>query len=296
MTNMNENKQYYNSGYESSNFLYTVNRCGTGLVDEEFYICRDNLYPYCTIHFVAEGSGMLEYKGKEYNVINNQVFIIDAFSPHIYKTNSNDRFRLYWIEFSGSHSIDIIKSIIEDASPILSSPVSIKIMGYINRIMGLFSSDSEKNKYLISKIIYSMLINTFKYYRNSTIEVFSDMEKNCLKKVLDYIEMNIGEALRVHELAELANYSPDYFSKVFKKVVGESPGKHINNRRIIRAKELLVKTDMHIEGIAENLGFCDTSHFINRFKKAEGLTPAEFRKQSEIYSVDSIQNYKEYRL
>ena len=53
---------------------------------------------------------------------------------------------------------------------------------------------------------------------------------------------------------------------------------YIAKRRIQAAKELLTGTDMTIEDIAAETGFCTSSYFCKLFKKYEGITPTHFRK------------------
>lgn len=43
------------------------------------------------------------------------------------------------------------------------------------------------------------------------------------------------------------------------------------------AKNLLLSTDKHIHEIASELGYENTNHFINLFKKETGLTPMVYR-------------------
>jgi AraC-like DNA-binding protein len=110
-------------------------------------------------------------------------------------------------------------------------------------------------------------------------------EYSTIKNIMNFIDLNLGENLEVERLAKVTHFSVDYFSKMFKKVTGESPAKHVSKRRIIKSKELLCEDVVQIDEIAYRLGFCDSSHFIKAFKKAEGLTPAEFRRQSMLYKL-----------
>ncbi|HEY0299583.1 MAG TPA: AraC family transcriptional regulator [Arachidicoccus sp.] len=48
---------------------------------------------------------------------------------------------------------------------------------------------------------------------------------------------------------------------------------------LLEAKRLLVNGDMTIAEIAANLNFEDNSYFNRFFKKYEGITPNDFRKQ-----------------
>jgi len=58
---------------------------------------------------------------------------------------------------------------------------------------------------------------------------------------------------------------------------------YVLGKRINKAKEFLSKSSVTVEQLAQILGFSSPSHFIRRFKKLEGLTPSEYRKQSLMF-------------
>ena len=51
-------------------------------------------------------------------------------------------------------------------------------------------------------------------------------------------------------------------------------------RRIAYAKQLLQETDMSASAIGEACGYHDRVLFFKAFRKAEGMTPGEFRKRA----------------
>jgi YesN/AraC family two-component response regulator len=52
---------------------------------------------------------------------------------------------------------------------------------------------------------------------------------------------------------------------------------YINSKRVIKAKELLLKTNKNVTAIAEEVGFKSAPYFYRTFKKYVGLTPSEYR-------------------
>ena len=67
-------------------------------------------------------------------------------------------------------------------------------------------------------------------------------------------------------------------------ILGRSPGRYINARRIEEACILLDHGEDALEEIAERLGFYDRHHFSKVFKKYRGVSPATYRKAG-IYGV-----------
>jgi len=78
-------------------------------------------------------------------------------------------------------------------------------------------------------------------------------------------------------MAEIVNLSPSRLRYLFKKETGVAPGHYLRTFRLEQAKELLEKTFLSVKEITRRVGVNDQSHFIREFKKAYGLTPAQYR-------------------
>ena len=102
-------------------------------------------------------------------------------------------------------------------------------------------------------------------------------ENIILKPALDYIEKNYTRNISLNNMASLCNISTSYFSKLFRRTIGDNFSNYINRTRIKKARELLETTDIPITNIALDLGFEDSGYFIKVFKKFEGVTPSKFR-------------------
>ena len=101
---------------------------------------------------------------------------------------------------------------------------------------------------------------------------------SCQRRVLDYIEAHLTEEIDLDQLAQKAGHSPNHFSKAFKISLGVPPWRYVTERRIHRAKELLLNGSSSITEIAHDLGFSSHSHFTDVFRKATGKPPSHFRR------------------
>lgn len=100
-----------------------------------------------------------------------------------------------------------------------------------------------------------------------------------LRPSIYYIQENYHKQITLNEMAALCNISTSYYSKLFKKVIGEHFSNYINKIRIQQAKQLLSSTDIPILNLSLDLGFEECSYFIKVFKKMEGMTPSAYRNQ-----------------
>jgi len=89
----------------------------------------------------------------------------------------------------------------------------------------------------------------------------------------------IEKAYRVQDYADAQNLHPNYLSNVIKIKTGKPIGTWITEKTISEARALLQNSTISIKEIAYRLGFSESTHFSNYFKKHTGLSPVLFRKQ-----------------
>jgi AraC family transcriptional regulator len=100
-----------------------------------------------------------------------------------------------------------------------------------------------------------------------------------VRRLLDYIEGNLGGDLSLEAMAAEVEVSPLYLARAFKTAVGQSPHQYVLRRRLERAKELLRGTDCPIVDVALASGFSSQSHLSNWFLRQVGVSPAVYRRQ-----------------
>lgn len=86
--------------------------------------------------------------------------------------------------------------------------------------------------------------------------------------------------LTVQYCADQLCLSVNYFSDFIRKTTGLSPQKHIRQKILSKAKELLLTTSKRINEIANELGFQQPQNFTNWFKKMTQCSPNAYRNKS----------------
>jgi AraC family transcriptional regulator len=119
------------------------------------------------------------------------------------------------------------------------------------------------------------------YQSGNSYAIFSTLPKSKLKKILDFIELNIEDQLSLGDLADEAGMSMFYFARMFKKSTGKSPHQFILERRIKYAKYLLTQTEEPLVEVALSCGWANQSHFTTAFKRLVGVTPRHYRHWHE---------------
>ena len=97
----------------------------------------------------------------------------------------------------------------------------------------------------------------------------------------EYIDANLEGDLTLEVLAQKCFYNPSYFSRVFKEKFGMSFVEYVNRKRLERAVELLIKTNLPIDEISTRVGYTSRSHFYHAFSKYIGGLPSNYRSDEK---------------
>ncbi|CEG57405.1 Transcriptional regulator, AraC family [Legionella fallonii LLAP-10] len=102
-----------------------------------------------------------------------------------------------------------------------------------------------------------------------------------IRKVIKYIGQHLDDKLTLSQLSGVACFSKYHFHRLFTAYTGLSLQQYIRWLRLKRAAhQLVVENDKSIIDIAINAGFESHESFTRAFKQSCGITPSEFRVQS----------------
>lgn len=136
---------------------------------------------------------------------------------------------------------------------------------------------AEHLRWLLTGILLKLFAEN---YPNLLGETPLALPKNNAMEAVDiYIDENLGEEISVGQLAEVAKVSRRQLYRLFEQKHGEPVNENIIRRRLQRAAERLINTDLPVKEIAELSGFRNLSYFSRQFKEHFILSPARYRKQ-----------------
>lgn len=162
--------------------------------------------------------------------------------------------------------------------------IMIQVKSNIQRTYGNIDLPFPGNAAIISAI-------TEKYYLYEILQFFTiqfEMSMNAIGSptresvmdgILEYIQRNYQENLKLGAIADLFGYNSSYLGKVFSKTTGKNFNAYVDGVRIEVSKSLLKEEDYKVYEIAQLVGYANVDYFHKKFKKYVGMSPAEFRKQ-----------------
>lgn len=117
----------------------------------------------------------------------------------------------------------------------------------------------------------------------STVQIdlkSSELLQRKINTVVDYVSQYYSQDISLSDVASLINMSDSHFSRFFRKATGNRFIEFVNRVRISRACNLLTETDQQIATICFEVGFNNVANFNRRFHELKGVTPRDFRTQS----------------
>lgn len=128
--------------------------------------------------------------------------------------------------------------------------------------------------------IRALFLDFIAYAQNA--EPKSSLGKPCRTEIAEvkrYIRAHCEEDLSLPGMADLAGMSESRFSHVFKEEVGVGFAEYVVSVRMETACDLLAKTDLRVNEIAEQIGISNANYFSALFKRRTGMSPNEYRKR-----------------
>lgn len=99
-----------------------------------------------------------------------------------------------------------------------------------------------------------------------------------LQRVTDYIEAHLDRELSLERLARVADLSVTQLKALFRKSTGMPVHAFVVQRRVERARALLVQSDLPVAQVALEAGFAHQSHMARWMKRVLGVTPSSLRR------------------
>lgn len=108
-----------------------------------------------------------------------------------------------------------------------------------------------------------------------------------LERVLQYIEVNYNEDLTRGQMAELAQVSPEHFSRTFRKATGQTFNEYLTLQRIRRVQQRMLTGTPNLSTLAQEVGYGEGTYLSRKFKQVVGISPTAFhRKNKRIVALN----------
>ena len=122
-------------------------------------------------------------------------------------------------------------------------------------------------------------------FEHKLAEQPAGQEERPIHSMTRYLQEHLAEDISLAVLSETFHLNPQYISQLFKSEIGVGFLTYLTNIRMEKAKKLLLSTPLSIAEVSEQAGYGDYRVFTKVFKKSEGVTPSQYRRDFQATGI-----------
>lgn len=251
---------------------------------------------YFSFLFIKNAFGHYTIDDQRFEVTSNTVYFTNPGNYRIFEWEKLEHTCL--ITFGEGFLKEYVHhDVYSDFSFLLSEVVSPRILtqhqfDQVEELCGLLYKEYKgnalyKNK-IIGALVIALLLKIKEYFfqdynpiseGNRSSQIVKKFKLSLEHHFRDLISGKTNTQLRVQDYADMQALHVNYLSSVISSKTGKTISSWIADKNITEAKVMLQDEALSIKEIASRLGFLETPHFSNYFKKHTSISPAGYRKQ-----------------
>jgi AraC family transcriptional regulator, exoenzyme S synthesis regulatory protein ExsA len=154
-----------------------------------------------------------------------------------------------------------------------------QLSAYFDSLEPYFNYDGGVPESLVNIKLLELLFCLSRNHR-SILEQILDCREHFRPNITNIVEDNLMDSLSLRQLARLAGRSVSSFRRDFLSIYNMPPSRWMRQKKLEKAQELLVSTNMTVTSICYTLGFESIAHFSRIFKSHFGYPPSGIRMHS----------------
>ena len=100
---------------------------------------------------------------------------------------------------------------------------------------------------------------------------------NALRDVLTWMSQHYSSNVRLAQMADMVGMTESSFSRFFKKNTGTTFSRYLSELRVAKTCELLIRSELPITRISQDVGYDNLSNFNKTFRHLRGMPPSRYR-------------------
>ena len=251
---------------------------------------RFHYHDYYEIYYLFSGERRYLINSDLYDISRGDIILIKKNALHMTKeleTPFGSNIKIYLTDdafYSLGENGDRLKDCFKYNHIVFPENEQKYINGIFERIRDGYKNTGLFTKQLMTNSVYEILTAIYDKVFDNTEEfpIISENENEEILKAVRYIYNNFNKNLTLKNIAGYVNMNPSYFSRIFKKYTGLNLTDYINYIRIKNANSMLINSNLPITEISANCGFDNQTYFCKVFKKINGCSAREFKK-NKVY-------------
>ena len=243
--------------------------------DDRLSSCA-HLHKELEMVYVREGKAVAYADKNSYVLNEGDLFISFPNQVHYYRTINDGGFMVLIF------SPDVVFGCSSEISNSIPDKnyISSKELGELSGLFDKIHTAGGKYKLLningYINVIMSLILPRF------TLKTVNSEKNSAFYNIIDFCTHNFKGDITLDSVAEKLHFSKYYISHLINKRLKQNFNEYINNLRIAEACNLLRESETKIADISEEVGFGTMRSFNRNFKLVMGISPAEYRSNSNV--------------
>lgn len=246
------------------------------------------------ISYANSGSGVYEIENQKYPIEKGELIIVNNVQPHRMHAGKDGLNQfvivfdpyLVWSGAKNTMDYKYIKAFANHSEGFCNKiSRSDEYFNDINNIIFEIKKEYTEKvsgwQLMIKAKLLILLTLLYRHFKPESTEGSKRKALLRLRPVIHHIEENYKDRIFCSDMAKIAGVTSQHFSAVFKESMGETFTEYVNSKRLESVKKQLVETEKPVTRIAYDCGFNNLSYFNKLFLSKTGLSPSEYRKQSQ---------------
>ncbi|MCI8852314.1 MAG: AraC family transcriptional regulator [Lachnospiraceae bacterium] len=248
---------------------------GRHFYEKDYFLHRESFDSFLLMH-IRKGTCTVCSGESICQVREGQTVLLDCYQSHAYY--SETEWEALWVHFDGPMSRKYYEAVTGGRLLAASHEDPARFQADFGRLYQPFQEGTCITEIVMSSQITQLLTN-LSLARQAVRE--RPAYSQAVAESLTYIQEHLAEeGLSLERLSGQANLSLYYYSRLFKRETGYTPHEYIILSRLNAAKFLLRSSGSSVKEICYRCGFYSESAFCSTFRRWEGVSPGQYRKNT----------------
>lgn len=252
--------------------------CRFAANEKKTFMNKAHSHSFMELHVCISGTAQFTFGKTSVSLTKGQAILIPAKQEHQITDITEDFVKLVWgVSLKGQNICALLNKIDK-----------VRVVNYNKEVFDIFQTileemtkkDAEYEsviRYEMYRVLLCFSRKLLKNYDDGKTRTIK-FQNTRLKNVERYVVDNLSRGVSVKELSVQFGVSTKQLCRIIKKEYGLTAQSFIKNIQLSKAKKYLAEYDLSVKEVAAKVGYSDRYTFEKAFKKNEGISPANFRK------------------
>ncbi len=242
---------------------------------------RKGVHHGCQISCTVGGEGIFRIKKQEIRMKPGMAFVHchgDKNNAYYYPPDGKEPWRFIWMDFYSKSAESMVRALNREYGYIFNLPQD---SGIIKKLQSykMFNGRVQVISPLEGATLFMDVIT-----RLTNVEARKEesVASELIRLAHEYIYDHLEENINIQDIAGHLGISREHLARVFREKLRESPSDYLHRKKMARASNLLLDTNLTVSEIADKMGYSTSAAFIRTFKGLLHMTPGQFRENGWI--------------